>query len=693
MMKLYFIIEIRFFHISSRNFTMAQKLLLFLYRDILSNGGTMNQPIVFITKAHHHLETIQSVLKKHSLDYPVYYRKNAEECLELARGLLETGIRIIISTDYLCEMFMKNLEVSVISIRRSGYSFVSCVLEELKHTDKVAILSRIGGYSFGKAAEEAHMVNPEQVYTYEYSDDKEVFQILKRLKAAGFESIICPSWIGPIVADYGMKYLYVLLPEPDILEAVQHAEFQLRVLQKEALNDSLLSRILSLSAEGLIAIDGDGTIININDRACNLLKAHRTELLNRNYRETPLIIFDKHGELSNSTEVQRRILTVPGQMFIYDIQSIMVGDSLKAHVISFTSAQQIKETERAIRLKELKSGSAAKASFNSIIGGSPAMVQAIQKAKRFAQVDSTVLITAPSGCGKELFAQSIHNASTRSNEPFVVINCAALPESVLESILFGYEPGTFTGGKKEGKAGLFEQAHGGTVFLDEVSEMPLNIQARFLRVLQEREVVRIGGNRSIPINIRVLAATNRDMKKLIADGAFREDLYHRISTLLLELPSLAQRKEDIAPLSQYFVFKRAAELKLPVTGIDSEALNFLSGLSFTGNVRQLNNLLERAMVLTDSETVTITDIKNALPQNHESGPEPVYTDMVSTVAKHDSGVRPIVPLPLSSQTHEAEREIILQTLEASGGNRTKTASALGISTATLWRKMKSFHII
>ncbi len=270
--------------------------------------------------------------------------------------------------------------------------------------------------------------------------------------------------VGPLVSDYGMKYAYILLPEPDILEAIQHAEFQLRVNQRQALSENLISNVLNLSSEGIAAIDENGNILDVNDYACSLLGVHRNDLLEKHYSQTVLVVFDRHGELSRHDEVQRSILTLHDQMLVYDIRAVMIDESLKAHLITFNSAQQIKETERSIRLKEMKKGSVAAATFTSIIGGSTAITQAVKRAKKYASVNSTVLITAPSGCGKELFAQSIHNASPRAKGPFVVINCAALPESVLESLLFGYEPDTFTGGKKEGKAGLFELAHGGTVF-------------------------------------------------------------------------------------------------------------------------------------------------------------------------------------------------------------------------------------
>lgn len=496
-----------------------------------------------------------------------------------------------------------------------------------------------------------------------------------------------------------MRYTYILLPEKDILEAVRQAEFQLKIYNQQTLNETLISRILNLSTEGMAALDECGTVIDINDRACKILNARREDILNRHYKNTPLNAFDQSGDLSKGNEVRRSILTLQEQMILYDIQSIRIEEVLRANVISFNSAKHIKETEQCIRMKELKSDSVAAATFSSLIGGSPAMVQAIEKARRYAQVNSTVLITAPSGCGKELFAQSIHNASMRASGPFVVINCAALPESVLESLLFGYEPGTFTGGKKEGKAGLFELAHGGTVFLDEVSEMPLNIQARFLRVLQEREVVRLGGSRNIPIDIRVLAATNRDMWKLVQSGAFREDLYHRISTLLLEIPSLSERKEDIPALAQYFIYKRSRELQLAVHGIDAAALELLSQIHFTGNVRQLNNILERAMVLASSRLVTAEDIRNALPHSFPAETQSTMHSVFSPGTPATFAASPISPGTFVSNFHtlaqtsrQTEAELIRQVLTSTGGNRAKTAAMLGISTSTLWRKMKALEI-
>lgn len=473
-----------------------------------------------------------------------------------------------------------------------------------------------------------------------------------------------------------MRYAYVLLPEKDILEAIRHARFQLEVYKEQTFNTQLISQTLDLATEGIAVIGKNGIIFDINRWACKMLGVRREALIGKNYQKTLLTVFDKHGGLEKGLEVHRKILTIQEQMVIYDVQPVLVDETISARVIIFNSAQQIKEAERRIRLKEMKSGSVATANFTSIIGGSPTILKAIQQAKRYAMVNSTVLITAPSGCGKELFAQSIHNASLRAKGPFVVINCAALPESVLESLLFGYEPGTFTGGNKEGKAGLFELAHGGTVFLDEVSEMPLNIQARFLRVLQEHEVVRIGGTKSIPIDIRVLAATNRDMWQLVLNRTFREDLYHRISTLLLEIPPLSQRKEDIAPLAQYFVYQRAAELRLPVTGISPSALNMLSDIDFSGNVRQLNNILERAMVLSSSTILDIEDIEDALPRQF----------------KDNRIEKPTGQTSLSGQRLLSEKNLISQALETAGGSRTEAAALLGISTTTLWRKMNTLQL-
>ena len=284
------------------------------------------------------------------------------------------------------------------------------------------------------------------------------------------------------------------------------------------------------------------------------------------------------------------------------------------------------------------------------------MITAKKKAELFAQSESNVLIYGRTGTGKELFAQGIHNASRRAQGPFVAINCAALPENLLESELFGYEEGAFTGARKGGKQGLFELAHGGTIFLDEISEISAGVQARLLRVLEEREVMRLGGESVIPVDVRVVAATNRDLNTLVQQGQFREDLFFRLYVLELRLPTLAERVEDIPLLMERFLLENKVMLELAeIKQIAHHHL--LTTYSWPGNVRELKNFAERIVTLCSMQ------------------PDP--DQLLHTIFENRRGIK----------KNHSEKQDILRVLKEVGGNRT-LAAANCISRTTLWRRLK-----
>ncbi|ADL12059.1 sigma 54-interacting transcriptional regulator [Acetohalobium arabaticum] len=270
---------------------------------------------------------------------------------------------------------------------------------------------------------------------------------------------------------------------------------------------------------------------------------------------------------------------------------------------TFKDVTEVKKLEKNLRRKLKDKGHIAKYEFSNIVGNSTQINQTIKKAKDLAESESTILIQGESGTGKELFAQSIHNYSNREKQPFVAVNCAALPENLLESELFGYEEGAFTGAKKGGRPGVFEQAHTGTIFLDEVGDIPLKIQTNLLRVLQEEEVMRIGGTKVIPINIRVIAATNKNLRKLVKEGKFREDLYYRLSVLPLKVPALRKRKEDIPLLIEFFLQKFNAGDLVFSERVKSRLYNY----NWPGNIRELENCIEY-ISQTCNERVEIGDL-------------------------------------------------------------------------------------
>lgn len=328
-------------------------------------------------------------------------------------------------------------------------------------------------------------------------------------------------------------------------------------------------------------------------------------------------------------------------------------------------------------------------------------------AARVAETDATVLLTGESGTGKEVFARYIHAHSPRRTGPFIAINCAAIPENLLEATLFGYEKGSFTGAQTS-QAGKFEQAQGGTILLDEISEMPLALQAKLLRVLQEREVERVGGKKSVELDIRVLATSNRDMMREVAVGRFREDLYYRLNVFPLEIPALRDRSGDILPLARHFLAHHGERLKRQAR-LDAASEQLLLGHSWPGNVRELENTMQRALILTSGDTISVTTLHLCLPHGPvASAPpgglpslaprsEPMAHWMAAPLAgpaefaaQAANGMVPIEE-SRSSNMKDLERDHILATLREVGGSRKRTVEKLGISERTLRYKLQQYR--
>ena len=314
-----------------------------------------------------------------------------------------------------------------------------------------------------------------------------------------------------------------------------------------------------------------------------------------------------------------------------------------------------------------------------IIGQSPAMLKLLDTVAQVAPSEATVLISGESGTGKEIIAGAIHFNSPRREGPFVRLNCAAITETLLESELFGHEKGAFTGAERR-REGRFHQADGGSLFLDEVSEMPLSMQVKLLRVLQEREFTRVGGEALVRVDVRVIAATNRQLPGLIAAGAFREDLYYRLNVVGLEMPPLRARREDIPLLAQHFLDTFSQRNHKPIKGFTPQAMDRLIRHSWPGNVRELMNAIERAVVLSRTDYLAEDDFP-AITAPEQAAPEE-SPSMPTAAAVEDS--RPL---------DEVEKATILKTLEAAGGNKSETARRLGITRRTLHKKLKAYGVM
>jgi len=341
--------------------------------------------------------------------------------------------------------------------------------------------------------------------------------------------------------------------------------------------------------------------------------------------------------------------------------------------------RKLQETQKELSVykDEVNTIYQARWQLEDLIGRSAEFVTVKAMARQFAQTSSTLLITGESGTGKELFAQAIHNASNSRTGPFIRINCVTLPENLLESELFGYEDGAFTGAKKGGKPGKFELARGGTVFLDEIGDMPMSMQTKLLTVLQERVIERVGGTKPIDINVRIIAATNRNLEEMVANHEFREDLYYRLNVVQLQIPPLRKRIEDLPVLVAGLMPRINEKLGTSVNRITEQALDVLRNYSWPGNVRELENMLERAINMANMRSADCIDSMDF----------PTLMNEQSPVAASDD-----FPRTLNEIIDQVERDMIIKALEETGHNKTKTAQVLGIHTSALYRKLSKYGL-
>ena len=354
--------------------------------------------------------------------------------------------------------------------------------------------------------------------------------------------------------------------------------------------------------------------------------------------------------------------------------------------------QQALDAGRFMRFAVDMDASPGKTDKDAIIGRSEAMQEVYKSIGRVAATDATVLIRGESGTGKELIARAVYQYSRRCDKPFLVINCVAIPESLLESELFGYEKGAFTGAAHR-RIGKIEQANGGTVFLDEIGDMPMNLQAKILRLLQEKSVERLGGRQTIPVDVRIIAATNRNLESALSQGRFREDLYYRLKVITIWLPPLGERAGDIPLLTQYFLARFAAELGIQNPGISDEALLLLKSGSWPGNIRELANTIQKMLIFNRGAPISLEDIafacgeKNTVPDPRIESMEDEIRRWVREAAKQSPG----------GNLFEACMDrfagiVINEALNITGGNRSQAAKLLGLSRPTLHAKIDKYHL-
>ncbi|MEM8930581.1 MAG: sigma-54 dependent transcriptional regulator, partial [Acidobacteriota bacterium] len=383
-----------------------------------------------------------------------------------------------------------------------------------------------------------------------------------------------------------------------------------------------------------------------------------------------VIMMTAHGTISTAVEAMRR------GAFDY-VTKPFDNDELLILIRRALDLRQLTDEVETLR-GELES----RYGFSEIIGISPAMQRVFHTMAKVARVDATVLVTGESGTGKELVARAIHRKSPRGEGPFVAVNCSAVPQSLFESEFFGHEKGAFTDAKSM-RPGKFEQAEGGTLFLDELGELPLDAQAKLLRALQERQITRLGGQHPVPIDVRVVSATNRDLEHEVAEGNFREDLYWRLNVVHVQLPSLRERREDLPLLFDHFLDRINSDLGLSVAGIDDRALDLMVRYAWPGNVRELENMLCRSMILCEGDELQPLDLPPRVRGEAEGTAGLAMPSDLDEMSLGDA---------VDEAMERLEKRMILARLAAHKGNRTSTAKSLGVSRKTLFNKMRHYGL-
>ncbi|ABO50024.1 sigma54 specific transcriptional regulator, Fis family [Desulforamulus reducens MI-1] len=436
--------------------------------------------------------------------------------------------------------------------------------------------------------------------------------------------------------------------------------------------------------EGMIVVNAQGYIIFINNTYLNILGLKKSDAIGKHvwdvtsHSQLPQVIETGRPILYDFWEVNGRKLIVVRIPIINNEGNVIgaIGKSLFTDIPSgkllFTKLQVL-EKELAFYKEEIRKVYKAKYSCKNLIGESESVKEIKKLARKVASSNSTILITGESGTGKELLAQAIHNAGCRNQRPFVRVNCAAVPENLLETELFGYDDGAFTGAKKGGKPGKFELAQGGTIFLDEIGEIPLTMQSKLLAVLQERELERVGGIKTVPLDVRVISATNRNLEDMVKNGTFREDLYYRLNVINFRLPSLRERSEDIPLLVNYLTHKLNKKLNCHVEGYTEQAMQLLTKYHWPGNVRQLENALERMFSFTDDKILSTEHMPFLKKIVNVNSSEVNTKSLAETIA-------------------ETEKKMILDALQKVDGNRNKAAKLLDIHLSVLYRKIKKYDI-
>ena len=596
-----------------------------------------------------------------------------EVALDLARKRLDDGlVDVFVSAGSNASLLRSGIGAPVATIQLSGFDILQALIKASATADRVGIV--MYGHTLPELESVKGLLNIN-IHQYAYQTPDSARECIRRLRTDGIGVVVGSSLVVELAENAGLIGL-LAYSHASIRQGFEDALELARVAQLEAGRYDQLNTVLHTLQDAVLAVNKSEKIIAINPAMQRILGVARPPRLGE-----PLASVTADLSLRETLERGQPehgvVLRLQGRDWIANRTPIHENGQTTGAALTLYDARTIHEADNSLRIQHRRSDQAARHRFESLAGQAPAFLRAIARARRYATTDYSVLITGESGTGKELFAQAIHNASPRARRPFVAINCAAFPEALLESELFGHEEGAFTGARRGGKRGLFEAAHTGTLFLDEIGDMPLTLQTRLLRVLQERRITRLGSVTSIPVDVRVIAASHQPLLQMVSERQFRQDLYYRLNTLTLALPALRDRGGDIWTLAEYLLTQSLARIGTPGIAA-SEVLSKLGEAMlqhhWPGNVRELENICDRLAVYLHQynriETVEWEELRQECPELFATH---IQLDQVS------GSTAPQQHTQLDRHT------LALAALERHGGHPGAAAAELGISRSTFWR--------
>lgn len=631
--------------------------------------------ICFIAPYAQLYETVKRLIKSEGYDNVSVVLGDLEEGVEQAFKALDSGADLLISRGGTYTMIHERIrDANIFELKISALDIMNSLRYVLERKEEIGI---IGYYNIIYGYDILTELIGTKMRVILLNDKESVEEKVQKCVDEGVKFFIGDTIVNRVCKKLGYECYLIESSSDSVKMAIEQANESLKNSQELLEKNRRYRALMNCVHEGILAIDSYGNILACNKAAEELLGISKKNIIGKNISQIHRGKDISHKLQSQQVPIIDEIIDVSGTQTALSVIPISVKGEITGSVISIQGIKKLQRYETQIRSQLLEKGFKAKYTFQSIVYKSSVMEECIKIAQKYSLYDSSVLVYGESGVGKELFAQSIHNASPRKNRPFVAVNCAALAKSIIESELFGYTEGAFTGARKGGKAGFFEMAHRGTIFLDEISELPLNVQGQLLRVLQEKEILRLGDSKVTPLDIRIICATNQNLEKMVELGTFRQDLLYRINTLSFTIPRLNDRSEDILLLASTFMNNFSDKYNKDVHHMTSDACEYLLHHEYRGNVRELQGMIERAVILAESSVISKKELDiqrsgdtNVLSQKNNAFPLSIYNQSLK----------------------EIENDYIKNVWIQQNKSVSETCRILKINRSTLWRRLKQLNI-